>query len=103
MTTLLFVLAVLLPGFQAGPAQTPAVQTPVAPLTPTPGDQLGAGDTLHVTVWTGNEYIIQDLAIAPDGTILIPFFVNKLVQVAGMTSTEVRSLLLDELRKNYRE
>jgi protein involved in polysaccharide export with SLBB domain len=82
-------------------AQVPAGPTPLPSALPNESAQLGPGDVVQVTVWTGNELLQQSLTLAADGTILIPFLVNKLVKVSGLTSIELRSLLEQELRKNY--
>jgi polysaccharide export outer membrane protein len=90
----------------------PSLQTPVFPLhsaqaqTVPPitnaGEPLGPSDVISVEVWTGAELIRDRFTIAPDGTIFFPFYLNELVPVAGLTTSEIRSLLLEKLRKNYK-
>ena len=78
--------------------------SPVAATSALPTDSgylLGPGDTIKVTVWTGNELLEQSLSVAGDGTILVPFFINKMIKVTGLTAIEVRDLLLAELNKTF--
>jgi len=87
----------------APPAVAPAaVQSPTAPPITNSAETLGPSDVIQIAVWTGNEVQTENLTIAPDGTILVPFYVNELVKVSGMTTTEIRGLLLEKLRRNYR-
>jgi polysaccharide export outer membrane protein len=57
---------------------------------------------MRVTVWTGNEFSEQTLTVAVDGTIMIPFLVNKIVNVTGLTPVGIRNLIQVEMRHNYR-
>src|SRR5437016_524920 len=100
--TILFLLWTLLPRFQnpipapalpqanQAPAQT---QTQPATVPTTQVDQLGPGDSVHVTVWTGNDYLNETLTIAPDGSMFVPFYVNKLVLAEGKTNSQIRTML----------
>src|SRR5262245_50355802 len=85
------------------PTQAVGVTQPtisnVAPL----GFQLGPGDVLEVTAWNGNETDTRNITVAADGTIMIPFGVNKLVRVSGLTSIQVRDIIQDAMRVNYRD
>lgn len=58
---------------------------------------LGPGDTVRATVWTGNEYLQDTLIVASDGTLFVPFFVNKLLTVTGMTIVDLRERIQKEL------
>ncbi len=85
----------------AAPAQVPSanpVLTGIAPI----GFQLGPGDIMTCTAWTGNENLESNYTVAADGTILVGFSVNEIVQVAGLTSLQVRSLIEEKMRKIYR-
>jgi protein involved in polysaccharide export with SLBB domain len=75
--------------------------TPAPPIT-TSAETLGPSDVIQVTVWTGNELLTENLTIAPDGQILVPFYVNELVRVSGMTASEIRALILEKVRRNYK-
>ena len=86
---------------QTPPAPLPALQIPASPGLSQPNYELGPGDTVQVTVWTGNEYIDQRLTVAADGTLFIPFFVNKLVSISGMTSTALRQRIREELQQVF--
>lgn len=81
--------------------QTTASPMPLPSALPNESAQLGPGDVVQVTVWTGNELLEQNLTLAADGTVLIPFLVNKLIKASGLTAIELRTLLEQELRKNY--
>jgi protein involved in polysaccharide export with SLBB domain len=81
--------------------QLPTAPPPSSPGLALPDYQLGPGDTLRVTVWTGNEYLEQNLTLAADGSLLIPFFVNKLLPVAGLTATQLRTQIQEELQKIF--
>jgi polysaccharide biosynthesis/export protein len=83
---------------------TEQARSPAAASSAQPVDSaylLGAGDTIKVTVWTGNELLDQSLTVAADGTILAPFFINKIIRVTGLSAIEVRGLLLSELSKTF--
>jgi polysaccharide export outer membrane protein len=64
--------------------------------------RLGPGDVIHTTVWNGNEYAEQDLTVASDGTLMVPFSVNRLFEVNGLTAVELRSLIQAELSQMFR-
>ncbi|MBI4456238.1 MAG: polysaccharide biosynthesis/export family protein [Acidobacteria bacterium] len=74
-----------------------AAPPPSSPGLSQPGYLLGPGDTVKITVWTGNEYLQENLTVAPDGTLFIPFFVNKLINVTGLTTSKLRDLVQSEL------
>jgi polysaccharide export outer membrane protein len=105
-SVVLFALCVI-PLYPHGGALLLATQqtgTPGAASSTPPVDSaylLGPGDTIRVTVWTGNELLEQSLTVAADGTILAPFFINKMIKVSGLTAIEVRDLLLAELSKTF--
>src|SRR5688500_6122721 len=83
---------------------TQQVSGPAAASSAVPMDSaylLGAGDTIRVTIWTGNELLEQSLTVAADGTILAPFFINKMILVTGLTAIQVRDLLHAELSKTF--
>jgi polysaccharide biosynthesis/export protein len=95
----------LIPGLQnpASASLPAAPQTQTAPPITNAGEPLGPSDVISVEVWTGAELVRDNFTIAPDGTIFLPFYLNELVPVAGLTTAEIRSLLLEKLRKNYRD
>lgn len=83
------------------PASSPAAP-PGQPLT-SPGLSqsgylLGSGDTVRAIVWTGNEYLQDNLVVAADGTMFIPFFINRLMAVTGMTTAQLREVIQSELQ-----
>ncbi|HEY3130393.1 MAG TPA: SLBB domain-containing protein [Acidobacteriota bacterium] len=83
--------------------QTIQAGIPSSPGLSQPTYQLGPGDTVRVIVWTGNEYLQDNLTVASDGTLFIPFFVNKIVNVTGLTATQLRELILTELQAVFRK
>lgn len=89
------------PVVQVPVVPVPVQQTPVLPINPV-GYKLGPGDVVSVDVWTGNESLRETITVAADGSILIPFLINKIVTVTDMDSIELRTLLLEELRKTYK-
>jgi protein involved in polysaccharide export with SLBB domain len=84
---------------QSPPQQ--AAPVPASPGLSWPGYLLGPGDSVRVTVWTGKDYLDQTLTVAADGTLMIPFLVNKIVSVSGMTSIQLRELIQSELQKVF--
>jgi protein involved in polysaccharide export with SLBB domain len=106
----ILIVSVFLPlavSSQVSAPQSPAQQPPTGAVpAPSPGFssagyQLGPGDTVRITVWTGNDYQDQSLTVASDGTLMLPFFVNKLVSVSGLTSLQLRDLVQSEMRKVF--
>ena len=62
---------------------------------------LGAGDRVQAQVWNGNELLDQELTVADDGSVMVPFGINRLVTVEGMTVLEMRELLRVLLAERY--
>ncbi len=83
------------PVVTAGVPSSPGLSQPTYPL--------GPGDTVRVMVWTGNEYLQDNLTVAADGTLFIPFLINKIVNVTGLTATQLRELILSELQAVFRK
>lgn len=88
--------------------QAPQQPPPVSGSTNYPGVigrqyRLGPGDTIEVSVWTGREYLEEEITLAADGSIFIPFFANRLLQVDGKNSLEVRDMILEEVQANFRD
>ena len=83
-------------------AQGQAQQTSSLPGLPGANYALGPGDSIRVSVFTGNDNLEQIIPLAEDGTIFIPFSVNKLVDVRGKTPTQVRDLIQAEMRQIFR-
>ncbi len=94
----------------APPPQVPAPPAPPAqqttsPLNPTiinESSQLGPGDIISIDIWTGNEVDGKQVTVAADGTIFVPFGLNRIIPVSGLTALGVRDLLAEDLRRNYR-
>ena len=100
MSIIFLILSGLLSIFapSQAPASTPQQASGAAPAA----FPLGPGDVIEVNVWTGNENLTQQITVAADGTIFVPFYVNKVLNVSGMTSLQVRSVIEQEMRTNYR-
>jgi polysaccharide biosynthesis/export protein len=85
------------------PARVPPVSSPSArpsggaPAPPGPGDyRIGPEDVLHVSVWQNAE-LTRSVPVRPDGKISLPLLDD--VQAAGLTPTELRSVLLERLKE----
>ncbi|MBI3939899.1 MAG: polysaccharide biosynthesis/export family protein [Acidobacteria bacterium] len=94
------------PAVSAGDSQVqqpPSAPPATSPGLSQPGYLLGPGDTLKVNVWTGNEYVQDTLTMAPDGTLFIPFYVNKLVKASGLTAAQLRDLIQSELDQIFQQ
>jgi polysaccharide export outer membrane protein len=58
---------------------------------------IGAGDVLHIGVWKEAEASVPSAVVRPDGKISMPLL--KDVAVAGLTPTQVETLVTTELSK----
>jgi len=63
--------------------------------------QIGAGDTLQVSVWKELEVSVPSVVVRPDGKITVPLI--KDVQVAGLRPREAEAITTGELSKFYAE
>lgn len=61
------------------------------------GYQIGAGDTLQISVWKEPDASVPSAVVRPDGKIAIPLL--KEVQVAGLTPTEAEKVISERLEK----
>jgi polysaccharide export outer membrane protein len=61
---------------------------------------IGAGDTLHISVW-GNEQLNSTVLVRPDGKISFPLL-NDL-QASGLTPTQLRQTMTDKLQAYVRD
>lgn len=59
--------------------------------------QIGAGDTLQVSVWKEPDVTVPSVVVRPDGKITIPLI--KEVEVAGRTPRQAEMLITDGLSK----
>jgi polysaccharide export outer membrane protein len=59
--------------------------------------QIGAGDTLQISVWKEPEASVQNTVVRPDGKIGMPLL--KEVEVVGLTPTEAEKLIASGLSK----
>jgi polysaccharide export outer membrane protein len=87
----------------AAPIQLPAPPTATSTNLAPAAFQLGPGDVIEVTAFNGNEAETRSLTVAVDGTVMVPFTVNKLIAVSGLTSIQVRDIILNEMRVNFRD
>ncbi len=93
------------PGDNAAPA--PAAPPPAAAGADAPPTekargvpdyyQIGAGDTLQVSVWKEPEASVQNTVVRPDGKIGMPLL--KEVEVIGLTPSEAEKLIASRLSK----
>jgi polysaccharide biosynthesis/export protein len=83
--------------------KTPPARTPAAPDTggktyaSADDYQIGAGDTLQISVWKEPDVTVPSVVVRPDGKITVPLI--KEVQVAGLTPRQVEVLITDGLAK----
>jgi len=86
----------------ANAAATPAGGAPVATSAGAgqlvPDDyQIGAGDTLQISVWKEAEVSVPSATVRPDGRITVPLI--KEVAVAGLTPRQAEKVITDGLSK----
>jgi len=65
--------------------------------------RIGRNDLLHITVWNGlnvNETMVR---VAEDGTIFVPFGIDLNLEVQGLSSTDLKSLIRMESLRYFRE
>lgn len=65
--------------------------------------RIGPLDVLKITVWDGEEFQVAEVAVAEDGTILVPFAINKVMPIRGLSAPELREILVQELKRYYRD
>ena len=63
--------------------------------------QIGAGDTLHISVWDEPTLSSPSVVVRPDGMISMPLL--KEIEVAGMTPTEAARVIVQGLNKVKKE
>ena len=82
----------------ASRSQEPASSGQAAPARVIPDDyQIGAGDTLQVSVWKEPDVSVPSVVVRPDGRITVPLI--KEVQVAGLTPREAERVITEGLLK----
>ena len=95
----------IIPGPTQGSSQT-AVKTPAGATASAAGShtgyeyQIGAGDTLKISVWKEPE-ASADVVVRPDGIISTPLI--REIQVAGLTPTQAETLITEKLVKVIQE
>ncbi|MDA2937959.1 SLBB domain-containing protein [Acidobacteria bacterium AH-259-A15] len=68
-----------------------------------PEPRVGRNDVLHITVWNGLNVEERTVKVAEDGTIFVPFGVNQNLQVEGLSSTDLKRSIEQELLKYFRQ
>jgi len=63
--------------------------------------RIGAGDVLQISVWKEPEASIANAVVRPDGKISVPLL--KEIEVAGLTPTDVETLLTERFVKVIQE
>ena len=68
-----------------------------------PEHRIGRNDLLHITVWNG--LVVEDatVRVAEDGTIFVPFGVDRNLKAQGLSSTDLKRLIQKESLKYFRE
>lgn len=73
-------------------------QSPAPPPSAVPDDyQIGAGDTVQVSVWKEPDISVPNVAVRPDGMITVPLV--KEVAVAGLTPRQVEKIITEKLSR----
>jgi polysaccharide export outer membrane protein len=86
------------PAAKAVPAPTSAAPEPGGVKVSAADDyQIGAGDSLQISVWKEPDVTVPSVVVRPDGKITVPLI--KEVQVAGLTPRQVEVLITDGLSK----
>lgn len=81
---------------EAAREETPRGQPP--PAVTAPDDyQIGAGDTLQISVWKEPDVSVPSVVVRPDGRITVPLI--KEVAVAGLTPREAEKIITGGLSK----
>jgi polysaccharide biosynthesis/export protein len=82
----------------AATTEAPAPEPKIALARVVPDDyQIGAGDTLQVSVWKEPDVTVPSVVVRPDGRITVPLI--KEVQVAGLTPREAEKIITEGLTK----
>jgi len=80
------------------PAGTAAAgTTPAAPASLPDDYQIGAGDTLQVSVWKEPDVSVPSVIVRSDGMITVPLI--KEIAVAGLTPKQAENLITERLAK----
>ncbi|MDA2923437.1 SLBB domain-containing protein [Acidobacteria bacterium AH-259-L09] len=94
-------------GEQPGPSQEEQQRTSRAEafvlVDGVPEPRVGRNDVLHITVWNGLNVEERTVRVAEDGTIFVPFGVNQNLQVEGLSSTDLKRSIEQELLKYFRQ
>jgi polysaccharide export outer membrane protein len=84
--------------------QDPSGQTEPRAFTMVNGNPeylIGKGDRLKVTVWNGETVEEVSLQVAEDGTVFVPFGVNRNIKVEGLSSSALKQTIREGLLKYY--
>ena len=68
-----------------------------------PEPKLGASDVLSITVWNGETREEEEVKVAQDGTLFIPFGVNRILDTTGLTSSGLKERIEQELLVFFRQ
>jgi len=79
------------------PAKTPVAPETTGKVFAADDYQIGAGDSLQISVWKEPDVSVPSVVVRPDGKITVPLI--KEVQVAGLTPRQVEVLIADDLAK----
>ncbi|MFQ5929772.1 MAG: SLBB domain-containing protein [Acidobacteriota bacterium] len=67
-----------------------------------PEPRVGRNDVLHITVWNGLNVEESTVKVAEDGTIFVAFGVNQNLEVEGLSATDLKRSIEQELLKYFR-
>ncbi len=68
-----------------------------------PEPKLGPNDLLHITVWKGPNVEETTVRVAQDGTIFLPFGVNQNLEAEGLSSSNLKRTIQQQLLKYSRQ
>ncbi len=87
---------------KGGKAPAAGSKTSGTEIPPVPYEyRIGAGDVLQISVWKEPEASAQNVLVRPDGMIATPLI--KEILVAGLTPTQVETLITEKLVKLIQE
>lgn len=109
---LAFVFVLVVHTFSFGQVKRGAKEEEIKPKMPPPIEEaltlekaidpdeyiVGPGDKLAISFW--EEYLPQEIIVTPEGSVLIPEVGS--VKVSGLTLSEAKKIIKDELLKRYR-
>lgn len=94
-----------LPDLNASPqsTQSPQQNRAFVVVDGTPEHRIGRNDVLRITVWDGRTVAETSVIVAEDGTIFVPFGIDRNFKVDGLSSTGLKGVIQEESLRYFRE